>query len=262
MSIAAYVAKLMIREREKAGMTQAEVAGHLVISDKLYGHYENVRRVPTFDALQRLDALYGYQEIELFTGLHDHIIRELELPAEFLEYFEQEGLASKIRVYDPLLVLGLFQTENYAREVLRAGQREDRLEQMVSARMGRQEILERLEPPFIVAVIKESALREIVGNPEIIREQLAHLLELRRRPNITIQVTPAGAPVYVSGSFTLLSYSEGGELAYVEGAAGKGNLIEQASKVHEVGLQFELIRSVALPDEDSEKLIRAIMESI
>jgi transcriptional regulator with XRE-family HTH domain len=261
-SIAAYLAKLMIREREKAGMTQAEVASRLLISPKLYGHFENVRRTPSLDALQRLDGLHGYEDIELFAGLHDHLLRELDLPAEILEYFEQEALAAKIQIYAPLIIPGLFQTENYAREVLRTWQPEDRLERVVASRLSRQELLDRDDPPYVVAVIKENVLREVVGGPEVMREQLAHLLKLRQRPNVTIHVIPAGAPVYASGTFTLLTYSEGGEIVYVEGAAGVGNLIERATKVHELGLWFDMIRSHALSSEDTEKLINSIMESM
>jgi hypothetical protein len=64
------------------------------------------------------------------------------------------------------LVPGLLQTETYAREVLRTMQSHDRLERVLALRMGRQDILQREDPPFLVILIKEAVLREPVGGPE------------------------------------------------------------------------------------------------
>ncbi|GAA4607699.1 hypothetical protein GCM10023195_29510 [Actinoallomurus liliacearum] len=94
------------------------------------------------------------------------------------------------------------------------------------------------------------------------KEQLAHLLEMAQRPNIGIQVIPAGAPVYVSSGFALLGQADGTNVAYVDGAAGHGQLIRPPQQVHRLAVRFDQIRGDALPVSDSEKLICALMEQM
>jgi hypothetical protein len=52
------------------------------------------------------------------------------------------------------------------------------------------DVLEKPEPPHIHALIEESALCRIVGNPQIQYEQLSHLLRLATLPQITVQILP------------------------------------------------------------------------
>jgi hypothetical protein len=88
---------------------------------------------------------------------------------------------------------GLLQTAGYAREVYRRGLPNDSdggIEERVAARMERQQILDRDDPPLLLAVIDEGALRRAVGSPALMREQLAHLLKTAERPKVMLQVVP------------------------------------------------------------------------
>ncbi|GAB3966414.1 helix-turn-helix transcriptional regulator [Actinoallomurus acanthiterrae] len=246
--------------RERAELTQDDVGRECIISGKMIGHFENCRRIPTLDVSKELDRLFDLDRY--FEELHPHVVRETALTPAFTSYAEQEQLADSLRIYQPLLVPGLLQKEAYAREVLRARQKDDRLARDVALRLGRQDILDRDDPPFLVILMKESVLREVVGDAEVMKGQLAHLLEMARRPNISIQVIPAGAPVYVSGGFMLLGYMEGADLAYVDGAGGYGQLIDAPQQVHSLAVRFDQVRGVALPISESEELIRAIMEQM
>ncbi|GAA4628383.1 helix-turn-helix transcriptional regulator [Actinoallomurus vinaceus] len=246
--------------RERAELTQDDVGRECIISGKMIGHFENCRRIPTLDVSKDLDRLFDLDKY--FEELHPHVVREAALSPAFISYAEQEQLADSLRIFDPLLVPGLAQTEAYARGVLCAGQRDDRLAQAVALRLGRQDILDRDDPPFLVVLMRESALREVVGGSGVMKEQLAHLLEMARRPNISIQAIPARAPVYVVSSFTLLGHMEGADLAYVDGAEGNGQLISAPRQVHSLAVLFDQIRGVALPTSESEELIRAIMEQM
>lgn len=265
MSIQAHIAHMMMRERERVAAKQSEIAKVVGVSVQLYGHYENCRRIPGLDVLEKLDAFYGYEDIQLFASQYPHLLRELELTAEVLEFFKQESLASGIKIYQPLFLPGLLQTPEYARAVLetiiRSG---ERLEQSISERLDRQEILARREPdpPELTVVLKESVLREIVGSPEIMRKQLEHLLGLMARPGIFIHVVPAGKTMYVSGEIVLLEYPEGGTLAYAEAAGGHGGLIQVPAQVYGLRVLFDRLRSQALPVEETERLIREVMESL
>lgn len=161
--------------RERAELTQDDVTRKCIISVKMIGHFENCRRIPTLDVSKSLDRLFGLDRY--FEELHPHVVREAALSPAFRSYAEEEQRADSLRIFDPLLVPGLAQTEAYAREVLRAGQRDDRLTQAVALRLSRQDVLDREDPPFLVILMKESVLREPVGGPEVMKEQLAHLLE-------------------------------------------------------------------------------------
>jgi hypothetical protein len=93
------------------------------------------------------------------------------------------------------------------------------------ARLARQRIFDREDPPTFWAVIDEAALRKRVGGCDVMRDQLHHLCRMAERPNIGIQVIPdvVGAHTSMTGSFTILDYkaSEDPSLIYVElGAAG------------------------------------------
>jgi hypothetical protein len=58
----------------------------------------------------------------------------------------------------------------------------------VAARIARQAILEREDPPVLWVVIDDAALNRCVGSPEVTRDALGHLADLARHPNITVQV--------------------------------------------------------------------------
>ncbi|MFC6878894.1 MULTISPECIES: DUF5753 domain-containing protein [Actinomadura] len=247
------------KERERIGASQAEAAAAAHISRQLYGHYETMRRIPSLDASGRLDAFYGLPDT--LTDLQPLVAKEVGTLASFLEFADQEEKADSIRTYQPLIIPGFFQTEAYVRAILSMGTRADQIERLVATRLARQANFFTDDPPFVLALIAERALRENVGGFELMREQLRHLLELAEHPTIHLQVIPAGAPVYASGEFYLLGYSEGGDLGYVEGANGHGSIIEASGEVHDLGLLFDHLQSSAETIEKSRRLIEAILES-
>ncbi|HLX49375.1 MAG TPA: DUF5753 domain-containing protein, partial [Streptosporangiaceae bacterium] len=87
------------------------------------------------------------------------------------------------------------------------GMDEEAAEEQVALRLSRQEILDRPDPPQVVAVIYEAVLHHLVGSPQVMHDALIHLAELSQRPNITIQVIPTdtGANAGLGGSFNLAS---------------------------------------------------------
>lgn len=248
------------KERERIGASQAEAAAAAHISRQLYGHYETMRRIPSLDASGRLDAFYGLPDT--LTDLQPLVAKEVGTLASFLEFADQEEKADSIRTYQPLYIPGLFQTEEYAREMLSVGSRADQLDRMMATRMARQEILTGEDPPSIVALLAERTLRETVGGADLMKRQLARMLELADHPTMDIQVVPAAARSYVTCEFHLLGYAEGGDLVYLDAAGGQGQVIEATHLVHALGILFDRIRASALNAEDSRDLIQAVMESL
>ncbi len=98
---------------------------------------------------------------------------------------EMEERATVLRWWEPLVVPGLLQTEDYARAMIRAGRPGDsdaEVEHLVIARISRQAIWDRADPPppMLFAVLGEAILRQLVGDARIMREQLIHVTEMTK----------------------------------------------------------------------------------
>jgi hypothetical protein len=102
--------------------------------------------------------------------------------------------ATVLRWYEPLVVPGLLQTEDYARAILSA--RPDgnlaELEEQVAARMARQNILDRTGAPQLWCILDEGVLHRAIGGPKVMRGQLYRLAEVAENPRTTIQIVPSG----------------------------------------------------------------------
>jgi transcriptional regulator with XRE-family HTH domain len=254
-SLSAYFGFELRKHRDEAGLSQPELADRLHWAKSAVGNLETAFRSPTQDHARDLD---GFFSTDRFGWLYGLMIRE-QLPDFFRPFAAKEPEATDIRAFEPLLVPGLLQTEEYARAVMMSGQKPERLEQAVSARMERQKILDRKdpEPPRLWVVLDDGVIRRQVGGPDVMRKQLDHLLEMAQRYNVTIQLVPASVGAYpgLMGGFSILSFDEGADIAYA-GAASGGYMIEQQKDVARTVTRFELIRAKAMSAQDSIMLIR------
>jgi hypothetical protein len=114
-------------------------------------------------------------------------------PGWFTPWPDYEEQATTLRWYEPLVVPGVFQTEDYARAVLRTrvGDTDEEIDEIVAARIARQSIFSKEKPPTVWAVLDEGVLRRPVGGKHIMRAQLNRLAEAARLPNVVIQIIPA-----------------------------------------------------------------------
>ncbi|GAA1760300.1 helix-turn-helix transcriptional regulator [Luedemannella helvata] len=146
------------------------------------------------------------------------------LSPELAFYLRYEASALRLRQYHPNLVPGLLQTEEYAEAVITAfagaDASRDIIKRQVAARMARQAVLRgRVRAHF---VLDEAALRRDLGD-HLMRRQLAHLAEVARRPNVTVQLLPFAAGLLGGAQwpFVLLDFpgAEGDTetLLYLEG---------------------------------------------
>ena len=120
------------------------------------------------------------------------------LPNPYEVYIGLEAGAASIRNFEPSVVPGLLQTEDYARETFRNGPIEldpDGIERLVEVRLARKKILTRDNRPRLWAVIDEAVIRRVVGGTEVMRGQLRYLADSAQQGKTTIQVVPyrAGA---------------------------------------------------------------------
>ncbi|WP_374773741.1 helix-turn-helix transcriptional regulator [Streptomyces sp. NBC_01310] len=245
------------RLREDAGLNQAELGNAVFCTGSLIGQIETTRRVPTRDFSERVDAALGTDG--LFSRLVGLVLRN-QLPTWFQAYAEMEARASYLSSFQPQLVHGLLQTEAYARAVLGVWT-EDGLDAKVAARLERQRILDRENPPLMWVVMSEAVLHQEIGGREVMRDQLAHLVALRRREWVQVQILPyeAGAHAGLPGEFNLLRFDDDPDLVYTEDFV-QGHMTANPQAFREGSLRYDHLQAAALSLEDSAAQIARVME--
>ncbi|MBB4913408.1 helix-turn-helix domain-containing protein [Streptosporangium saharense] len=178
-------------------------------------------------------------------------------------YVEFEAAAKEILHWAPLLVPGLLQTEEYAREIIQAGHpdRSDvELSRRIDARMQRKTSLLGAHPVVLHIVIAEYVLRYPVGTPDVMARQLDEILQAIKQPNITIQVLPMAAGVHggTEGAFSVLTFGdEDPDLGYAECPAGEV-YVEDLGQIQQLKLNFKRLAATALSPEDSAAFVAAV----
>jgi len=189
------------------------------------------------------------------------------LPHWVEPYFGLEAAASFIREFELQFVPGILQIEEYARAVIRLGNlpSEDEVIRRAQARISRQEILRRADPPRIWAVLDEGALRRHIGGRDVMKAQLRHLIEMCDHPNVTLQILPfsAGAHRAMGGPFTILRYTEPDlrDVVYIEQLTSALYL----DKPIEVDAYLEVIEEVCLQANPSAKtpgFLNSVLDSL
>lgn len=182
----------------------------------------------------------------------------------YADYISLENDATAIRVWESQLVPGLFQTEEYTREVITAvrpmDSRED-IDGYVAVKAARQKfVAQQPRQPRICAVVWEPVLRQHVGTPKLMAAQCQRLLEEGERPNVEIQVLPlaAGAHAAMESTFTILAY-DGPNLDVVCIDNATSSLyLEEDREVEHYGVLWERLLTAALDTRSSARLIRQI----
>jgi transcriptional regulator with XRE-family HTH domain len=254
--------------RTAAGLSQEQLGDRIGYSAALVGAVETARRMPTEDFTARCDVVEelgtGGALLRLRAHLRDQLHRQV-WPPWFREWPSIEREALSLRSWEWAVVPGLLETAAYARAVLRGALPDasvDQVEEQVSARLQRQEILERRDPPMLWAIMDEEALRRRVGDAGIMREQLDHLIEVSRSPKVKVLVVPAsaGAHVGLSGAFVIAEFREGPDVVYLDTAA-QGQIADHPDIVKACGQVFDTLRAEALPPRASLDLIAEVRDT-
>ncbi|MDT0268168.1 helix-turn-helix transcriptional regulator [Streptomyces sp. DSM 44915] len=174
--------------------------------------------------------------------------------------FEEDAV--QVQTFQPVLVPGLFQTEEYARAIHQTGRHKvdpEFVERWVAARMRRQLRLNGAEPLRVHAVIPEATLRLEVGGPKVLVKQVARLHELSQLEHVTLQVLAADRHGYggVASNFMVLHFAEpelDPPLGCFDGPLG-GYMISEEGDVATLVAMFQDLSRLALSPEDSTELL-------
>ncbi|NBE82857.1 helix-turn-helix domain-containing protein [Micromonospora rubida] len=235
------------RLRDGAALSQEALGERVNYSASLVAAVEQCRRPPREEFTRRCDDVLGAEG--LLVRIRDTLVRESLLPW-FREWVTIEQQATALRSFEPLVVPGLLQTEGYAR-ALHEGASQligDEMEQQVAARVARQAVLDRPAPPQFVAVLDYTVLERPVGGPDMMGEQLRHMVEVGRRPRVHLHLVPRGTGAYpgLNGAFVLATPPDGDDVGYLDNQL-QGTIVERTADVHSLRQVWESVRAEALP---------------
>ncbi|WP_433362319.1 helix-turn-helix domain-containing protein [Streptosporangium sp. CA-115845] len=205
--------------REAAGLTMEEVAQSLDMSRATISRLETgktarprPRDIRDILDLYRAEDAHREAVMDLVRGARERGWWEQYKGVFTGSYVGLEAEASSIDTFEPLVIPGLLQTSAYTAELIRASLSYDpaELDKRVEARMRRQEILRRPNPPRYRAIIDEAALLRPVGDTEVMRDQLRKLIDTHPLEHVTIQVIPmsVGPHVGMWGQFVILGFPD------------------------------------------------------
>lgn len=241
-AIRASTAKISRLELGRVGFKERDVADLLT----LYGVSDPDERAQFLDLAKRANSPGWW-----------HRYADL-LPAWFETYLGLEQAAAVIRCYEVQFVPGLLQTREYARVVTQLGHEDAaEVERRVELRMRRQEILTSPGGPTLWAVLDEAALRRGLGGPDLMRHQLAHLVDLNELPNISLQVAPLSmGHAAAGGPFTMLRFAESDlpDVVYLEQLTSALYLDKRPDVEHYAMVMDRLVAQVEPPNRTAEIL--------
>ncbi|MET7846778.1 helix-turn-helix transcriptional regulator [Streptomyces avermitilis] len=260
------------RLRELKGMTAEEVAERLLVSQSKISRLENGRRSISQRDVRDLCGVYEVEDHRIVDSLMQmakdsrqqgwwHSFGDIP----YSVYIGLETDAASLRVYDPQVVPGLLQTRPYA-EALIAGALPETapgdIDKRVQVRLRRQERISAPDNPLrLWTVLDEAALRRVVGNRSLMRDQLEHLVEQSQLPHVTVQVIPfeMGAHPGLNGQYAILEFPDAADssVVYIEGVTSDLYL-EKAADVQKYSVMYEHLRAQALNVEQSRQFIADI----
>jgi len=265
------------RLREATDYTIEDVAKHLECSGSKVSRIETGKGMLRIRDVRDMLDLYGVAD-EDRRDLLLTMAREGQQKGWWTEYEPSAGLeiyigleaeAASCRHYHSHVVVGLLQTEDYARALLRAVRVTDppeEIERLVALRLRRQSILHREPRPLdLWAVVDEAVLRRPIGGKAVMREQLMHLIEICELPNVTLQVLPfaRGAHAGLDGSFVIMGFPDPTDMDVVSVESPAGNIyLEKAEDLRRYTLRFDHLRAEALPTDESVRSIHEVAKEL
>jgi transcriptional regulator with XRE-family HTH domain len=254
--------------RTRVGLSQEQLGNRVYLSSDMIGKIEQGKRTPTDQFIAACEATPELEANGALRELRDQLkdfLQQRAYPGWFANWPDIEARAVSLKNYQLAVVPGLLQTEAYARALLsdRIGSDPDEVDEKVAARMKRQVILDRAKPPELWVVVDEAVLHRPVGGPDVMREQLKHLCEMARRPNIVIRVLPASLGVHdgLPGAGFVIADFDGSPSAAYQDTAVRGQVIEDADDVSVLAATWDRLAAEALPRRASLSLIEDVLET-
>jgi transcriptional regulator with XRE-family HTH domain len=258
--------------RLEKGLTVEQAAERLLFSMSKLSRIETGHGAASLRDIRDLCDLYGVTNV----AARD---RMMKLAAEskqqawwqsydlaYAAYAGLEAEAIAISAFQSSVVHGLLQTADYARaghESAMPRLAPDQIEMQIEAKLTRQRILTRANPPRFAVVLDEAALRRMAGGRQVMAAQLAKILDMSALPNLMVQVLPfeLGSHPALESNFNILELPDlAPDVVFVEGLIGS-TYLERAEDLKRYREIFHRLQSMALNPKDTEELIAGLIRS-
>ncbi|MFI6282041.1 Scr1 family TA system antitoxin-like transcriptional regulator [Streptomyces sp. NPDC050988] len=261
VTTAAVFGEVLKHFRETADLTQEGLARQIPCDRSHVARVEAGTRVPQDTFAKSCDELLGTGGVLVRLWGRIDWYPEVQHPDWFERRAEMDAQAVALREYQERVVPGLLQAPGYAHALFSQVASGDEVEERVRARLSRQPRFLADGGPMYVAVLDESCLRNAVGSPEVMRDQCAHLLSVGQRPNIRIQVAPAGlfGLVRPRGSMSLIKLPDGHEWVYSE-SLDRGHFNDDPAVFARYSQTYDVLRADIPSARESAALISDVME--
>ncbi|MFD8227743.1 helix-turn-helix domain-containing protein [Streptomyces massasporeus] len=264
--------------REDARLAQDQAARAVGFSAAKLSRIESGkgRRPPTESDVRALLELYGTDDYEASVLLK--LLQRAGEPGWWQRYDKRlmpewfdrlvglQEAAATIRTFEIQYVPGLLQTPAYTRAVVERGlpnAPSAEVERRVELRRHRARLVSRADAPQLWAIIDESVLLRVLGSTEVMREQLAHLVEMAERSNVTLQIVPLSVTNASAPAIPITYLRFGGldlpDVVYLEHIKS-ANFLEDRDETEEYRIALDRLADEALKPRDSLELLRQTME--
>lgn len=190
------------------------------------------------------------------------------LATQYIQFIAFEAAASSYRGFQPTLIPGLLQTEEYARITLTElgnGAGGERIDRLVKVRMKRQEVLDRADHPALHFIIDEAVIRRMVGGKDLMRRQISHIADVTDKRNVTVQVLPFDVGVHpgMQGPFVIFEFADAADddVLYLEGPRGDMIIRDVPEDVAFYSERFEKLRHLSLNPAESVHMLKDLANS-
>jgi hypothetical protein len=262
-------------------LTGDQVADRVGWSASKLSRIENAHTVPGDAEIRQLLDLYeveGHYADELFVLAQEAAGKgwwetySPTLPPDYASLIGLEAEAQAALSWEPLIVPGLLQTGDYAREVTNGYlERIDPVppsetRRRVEARLARQRVLTRDNPLRLSVVLDQSVLHRRFGDRSVMRAQVKRLLDLSERDNISLRILPLdGRHPIGTGAFVLLQFGEihdftYQDVVYIENLTG-GRYVEEEDEVFRYKRSFDRLSDLAQDEEKSREILAAARDT-
>jgi transcriptional regulator with XRE-family HTH domain len=269
------------RTREALGHTQKDVADLMFWSTSKLIRIESGDVAISITDLRALLQHYDITEPTKVEQLEEMALASKERGAwwtgyreatssQYLKFLAYENAASVIHQFEPLVIPGLLQDEDYARAILKAvavSASEERVEEWVELRLRRQsELFDRDDPPEMVFVLDEAALHRWVGGADVMRRQLLRLKKIAAAyKNISIEIVPfsAGAHPGMKGPLVIVEFADedADDVLFLENSRGDMIFRDEQDELISARRSLEQLHRLA-QEASPETLIDHVLEHI
>jgi transcriptional regulator with XRE-family HTH domain len=273
------LANTLRQMREQSRKTLAEAASALEVSAATLSRIETGIRVPRARDVKDLCEFYNFTDTARIAELTALVADAkesgwweayTEVDEEYATFIGLETAATAIDQFESTLVPVFLQTAAYGEAYLRHGVSPGRkkplsdqdIAKRIEVRGRRQQLLSADSGLRYSVIIDEAALLRRVGGATVMRDQLAHLLQVSDRPDTEILILPLdrGAHPGQQGGFTILTLPQAQvfDVVYIDSIAGQ-LFLERPDEINRHRQIFAALRQIALSADASIEALRSKM---